>query len=236
MPSNISGSKRHIKYILENVSAQYSNQTNKLINDTIIKYANEKYPKIEDLKCYNDDKNDIHCKFSIYRICEYNKKYYMIEGALGVNISFLSYDFRPLAYIKKYLQQEWNNIQYLTKVKKSIIMQKKLKNKNINKKVQDSDDIINVIGNIDSINVSDPVLCVTGYSTVFKEIDNINNKNFIQRDDFNQNLSSYDIYLKKIEDDKYVFMYPYVDDVYQLNTLQFNELRRFERDRLKHGS
>ena len=113
--------------------------------------------KLEDIVNYNDNM-DTQFKVSTYRICKFEDKLLMIEGAVGLSITPVIYKSKP---VFKQFKIE------------------KLKNEIIEKNLAFDG------GNIDKYKY--PVLNICGYATWVKFINNINDKTFIPNKRLGQN-------------------------------------------------
>lgn len=113
--------------------------------------------RIDDIVNYDDDL-DTQFKLSTYRICSFEDKLFMIEGAVGTSITPVIYKSKPV--FKRFRDD---------------IMRDEIIEKNSN--FENGHGLID-ISNIDAYRK--PVLNICGYATWVKFINNIEDRTFIQ--------------------------------------------------------
>lgn len=239
LPLSYEGYRNHMKFILEEVNLKFKKKFSSELTDLLIKKFKTVYPSITAIKEYDDRFNDVHCKFSIYKLLNFKNALYMLEGALAVNISILSYDKKPLINIKNThdeasFQTLMNKVSsvYRSKLNSDIKKQKGVPKHNTNIK----DEKINILQNIDKIDLTKPILSITGYSTIFKEVDK-DTLRYVPNQDFGQDQYSNDIYVSQVTDKDLLLCFPIDNgESSKLKDSEFETLRRFEKARPKHGS
>ena len=238
LPPSYNGYRNHIKFILEEVNLKFKEKTSTELTDFLINKFQKAYPNLMTIKRYDDDLDDLHCKFSIYKLFNYNGRLFMLEGALGVNISILSYDFKPLIQIKNEYDEIFEKfINEVGSVYRSKLNSDAKKNKGISKRYNSSnDEKISIFNTINNLNLEKPIISVTGYSSIFKEVEK-DSLRFIPRLDFNQNQYSNDLYVSKVVDKDLLLCFPIDEgEITNLETSEFEAMKRFEKARPKHGS
>ena len=163
---------------------------------------------------YNDDKNDLKVKFSIYRlfkkeIIKNSYVIYMLEGALALTLSVLSYKNKSLYSLKNDNNYLWDEFIRLNARNNYI--------------------------DLNTINLLNPVINITGYTTIFKKLDFL--LRYEPQSAWNQDKNSKDIYTYKTER---TVSYSYGKDIILNNSFNsinlFKELIEFETRRPKHES
>ena len=158
----------------------------------------------KDLFSYRDDSDDAKFKFSISRYCIYKNETYMLEAALAISGSYLSYMFSPLAYIQNNDTIKWQEV--------------------IDKLNQCNH------SNILNCNLNDIVVNVCGYTTWFKHIDS--NYQYTPEIFLNQKPYSKDVYTSQLTSTDHDIFLESNNDAY-LTKSQFDTLVQFEKDRPK---
>ena len=175
---------------------------------------------VEDMKKFSDIANDIKHKFSMYNMYTYKSKVYMLEAAIAVSTTFLTYNEIPLAYIKKYnLVNEWRQILYLNN-------RYQYDSRDANKQTFGFLDLNN-------IDLSEPYLNLTGYATWFKEINNVQQKLYIGNYDLFKQDSTVDLYTDNLCSKSLILCYPYSNEIRELTYDEYTNLVNFERNRPK---
>ena len=143
----------------------------------------------------------------------------MLESALAITSSFLSLNNVPLAYIeaKKGFNELKNKISQIHNIT--------IKNKNV------------PIIDLNTFDVRNVVLNVTGYTTWFKHINDSINKTYIPEDYLNQKNLSNDVYVEKSKrSNGLILEHEFTSNHDELGVDMFNKLVQFERERNKHGA
>ena len=214
----------HIKDIIETTSKLYTNsekfQNRSLFKDLSYRMLNM-YPKIENIKTYDDEKDDISYKLALYRLVK--KDYlniddnpiYMIESALAISTSFLSYNYQPLAYLRNLNNDKWKEFLQFNN--------------------ESPNSIVKPFLDLDTIDITKPIINICSYTSWFKHIADAESKIYVRDGEFNQSYKYNDVYVNKTRLTKgYVFAFPLNNDIIEpITNLEFNVLKNHERFRDK---
>lgn len=153
MDSTVNNYQDHILEIFMKVFKKYQLYYNDSVSleNRLIENFFQIYQDIPSINDWDDNVNDVPHKICLYRRFKYMSKYYVLEAALPLTVSLLSYKFKPLFQLQNSLM--YNEILNNTKIMSMI-------------------DILHT-------NLNNPVINITGYTTWFRYVTDINKMDYI---------------------------------------------------------